>query len=101
MGSNGFVGDYELLVGSWAFRRGATGDHLSDHTKEKLNEETHQILQTCMNEVETLLRREDVLLERFKDELLKKNELEYDEIEAIFAEYGKQRLFPSATSSPS
>ena len=100
MGSNGFVGDYELLVGSWAFRRGATGDHLSDGLKEKLNEETHQILQVCMKEVEALLRQEDVLLERFKDELLKKNELEYDEIEAIFTEYGKQRILPPPSPSP-
>jgi len=42
-----------------------------------------------------------VLLERFKDELLKKNELEYDEIEAIFKEYGKQRILPSLLPSPS
>jgi cell division protease FtsH len=101
MGSNGFVGDYELLIGSWAFRRGATGDHLSDRVKEKLNEETHRILQTCITEVEALLRQEDVLLERFKDELLKKNELEYDEIEAIFTEYGKQRSFPAPSPTSS
>lgn len=102
MGSNGFVGDYEMLLGSWAFRQSSTGDHLSDNVKEKLNEETHQILQTCMKDVEALLRKEDVLLERFKDELLSKNELEYDEIEAIFQEYGKERLFPALVSpSPS
>ena len=98
MGTNGFVGDYELLVGSWSFRRNASGDHLSDHVKEKLNEETHQILQMCLKDVEQILQREDVLLERFKDELLKKNELEYDEIEAIFVEYGKQR--PTALPTP-
>jgi ATP-dependent Zn protease len=67
--------------------------------KEKLNEETHQILQTCISEVEALLRQEDVLLERFKDELLRKNELEYDEIEAIFTEYGKQRVLPPPAPS--
>lgn len=94
MGSNGFVGDYELLTGSWVFRGSATGDRLSDRVKEKLNEETHNILQACLKEVEELLRQEDVLLERFKDELLKHNELEYDDIEAIFAEYGKKRPFP-------
>ncbi len=92
MGSNGFIGDYELLNGSWAFRKGASGDHLSDHVKEKLNDETHGILQDCVKEVEELLRKENTLLERFKDELLRKNELEYDEIEAIFVEYGKQRV---------
>jgi cell division protease FtsH len=103
MGSNGFVGDYELLTGSWVFRGGASGDHLSDRVKEKLNDETHQILQACLKESEELLRREDALLERFKDELLKKNELEYDEIEAIFAEYGKQRpiFLPKPAGGPS
>ena len=101
MGSNGFIGDYEMLAGSWVFRSGAAGDHLSDRVKEKLNEETHQILQECLKDVEALLRREDVLLERFKDELLKKNELEYDEIEAIFVEYGKQRQSPPAASPAS
>jgi cell division protease FtsH len=94
MGTNGFVGDFELLTGSWQFRGGASGDHLSDRVKEKLNDETNQILQACTKEVEELLRREDALLERFKDELLKKNELEYEEIEAIFAEHGKQRPQP-------
>ena len=100
MGSNGFVGDYEVLTGSWAFRKAASADHLSDRVKEKLNDETHQILQACMQEVEALLRKEDVLLERFAAELVKKNELEYDEIEAVFAEYGKQRVVPPTASSP-
>jgi hypothetical protein len=54
-----------------------------------------------MKEVEELLRREDVLLERFTEELLKKNELEYDEIEAIFKEYGKQRATPALGSETS
>ncbi len=94
MGTNGFIGDYELLTGSWAFRKGGSGDHLSDRVKEKLNNETHNILQECLKEVGELLQKENVLLERFKDELLKKNELEYDEIEAVFVEYGKQRVLP-------
>jgi len=98
MGTNGFVGDYEALLSSWAFRGGASGDRLSDRTKERLNDETHAILSQCSKEVETLLRNEDVLLERFANELLKKEELEYDEIEAIFVEYGKQRTPRPATA---
>jgi len=96
MGTNGFVGDYELLISSWAFRGSASGDRLSDRTKERLNEETHAILSQCVKDVETLLRTEDVLLERFANELLKKSELEYDDIEAIFVEYGKQRTLPQS-----
>jgi len=98
MGTNGFVGDYELLISSWAFRGAASGDRLSDRTKERLNEETHAILSQCVKDVEALLRAEDVLLERFANELLKKSELEYDDIEAIFVEYGKQRTLPQSAS---
>ena len=36
-----------------------------------------------------LLKKERVLLDRFANELLTKEELEYDEIESIFREYGK------------
>ncbi len=90
MGANGFIGDYTVLLESWRFRGGGAGDQLSDGTKEKLNNETYKILQDCLQDVDGLLRREDALLERFKNELLKKDELEYDEIEAIFVEHGKQ-----------
>ncbi|MBI2094241.1 MAG: AAA family ATPase [Candidatus Omnitrophica bacterium] len=100
MGSNGFVGNYEMLTGSWVFRSSSSGDHLSDGIKQKLNEETHKILNECLKDVEDMLRREDALLERFKDELLKRNELEYDDIEAIFSEYGKQRTLPSPQTPP-
>ncbi len=98
MGNNGFIGDYEILLGSSMFRGASQGERLSDRTKERLNEETHAILLQCLKDVEGLLRSEDRLLERFAQELLKKEELDYDEIEAIFVEYGKQRIFPPASS---
>ena len=101
MGTNGFVGDYEALLSSSMFRGAGTSDRISDRTKDRLNEETHQILTQCTKDVETLLRAEDVLLERFAKELLAKEELEYDDIEAVFVEYGKQRTFPSANPTPS
>lgn len=93
MGSNGFVGDYELLAGQWQVQ-----NRLSDRVKDQLNAETHKILKECTEEVEAILRKEDVLLERFTSELLKHNELEYDEIEAIFKEYGKQRPEPTGAA---
>jgi len=99
MGTNGYVGDYEALLSSWAFRGSGAGDRLSDRTKDRLNEETHLILTQCMKDVEELLKKEDVLLERFAHELLEKDELEYDQIEAIFVEYGKQRVFPASAES--
>ena len=95
MGTNGFVGDYEVLLSSWAFRQSGSGDRLSDAMKDRLNNETNQILKQCLQDVETLLKQEDALLERFAAELLKKEELEYDDIEAIFLEHGKQRQLPA------
>jgi ATP-dependent Zn protease len=56
-----------------------------------LNEETNRIFQEAAKEVEELLKRERVILDRFAHELLKREELEYDDIEAIFTEYGKSR----------
>jgi cell division protease FtsH len=98
MGTNGFVGDYQSLTGSWQFRGAGSGDVLSDRVKEKLNDEMQTILMQCLKEVEDLLRRENALLERFTEELLRKDELDYDEIEPIFVEFGKQRLLPPAAA---
>lgn len=64
-------------------------NHLSDSVKEKLNKEIEKIIQLCAREVEDLLKREIMLLDRFALELLKHEELDYDEIDAIFKEYGK------------
>lgn len=83
MGSK-YLGDWTLL---------ADGDHtqLSESVKGELNAETNILFQLCAKEVERLLTDERKILDRFADELLKREELEYDEIAAIFAEYGKSR----------
>jgi cell division protease FtsH len=81
MGSNGFLGDYGVIP-----------EHqLSDDIKSKLNQETYAILHQCAKDVEEFLRREWTLVDRFAQELVRRNELEYDDIHAIFAEYGKAR----------
>ena len=100
MGTNGFVGDYTVLLESWRFRGGGSSDQLSDAMKNKLNTETYRILQECLKDVEDMLRKEDQVLERFKDELLKRNELEYDDIEAIFTEYGKHHIVLTSPGAP-
>lgn len=80
MGVSDHIGDYTAIPEM----------QLSDSFKQRLNEETNQILKKCAREVETLLKKEIELLDRFAKELLAKDELEYDEIEAIFKEYGKK-----------
>lgn len=86
MGPSGLIGDFSMLQ-----RAGTSHSELSETVKTELNREVNQILNQCAKEVEEFLRKEWVLVERFSQELFKKNELEFDEIHAIFAEYGKAR----------
>lgn len=79
MGKSGVVGDYTVIPET----------QLSEEIKKSLNSDTNQIVQDCLRDVERLLREENVIFERFARELLTREELEYDDIEAIFAEYGK------------
>gem|GEM_PF-4003051 len=79
MGKSGYVGDYTVIPES----------QLSEEIKTALNNDANQIIQECLKEVEKLLRDENAIFERFAKELLAREELEYDEIEAIFSEYGK------------
>ena len=82
MSDAGYAGDYTVIP----------KDLLSESLKEKLNIETDKIMQRCIKDVEVLLKKEWVIVERFVKELLEKEELEYDEIEVIFREYGKNHV---------
>jgi cell division protease FtsH len=96
MGKSGMVGDYsvlETMQQEYGLFRGERASFISEKVKEQLNDETQEILQNCLKEVEELLKRESSLLDRFAQELLAKEELDYDEIEAIFKEFGKSRPF--------
>jgi cell division protease FtsH len=94
MGKSGLVGNYEVLgsmqSGGGAFR-GSPSSLLSEEIKTRLNNETQDILQECLKDVEELLKRETGLLHKFAQELLEKEELDYDQIEAVFKEFGKSR----------
>ena len=82
MGPSGMIGDYTIYKEGNALL-------LSEDVKMRLNADVDKILKNCLAEVDTLLRKEKDLFERFAHELLTKQELDYDEIEAIFAEFGK------------
>ncbi|MFH2138421.1 MAG: AAA family ATPase [Candidatus Omnitrophota bacterium] len=82
MGLSGHMGDYTVVPDA----------QLSETIKDSLNEETNQILRKCAKEVEELLIKEKIILDRFAKELLEKDELEFDDIEAIFKEYGKESI---------
>ncbi len=95
MGESGVLGNFYVLDdGSWGVSVAAT---LSEKTKAQLDEDTQKIMRQCIDEVEEILTRERELLEYFAQELLKKEELEYDEIVEIFKKHGKGR--PQESSS--
>ncbi|HTL70453.1 MAG TPA: hypothetical protein VL404_04090, partial [Candidatus Eisenbacteria bacterium] len=79
MGKSELLGDYSTVNGA----------ELAGSVKEKLNADTQEILRDCLTRVEEILKKENEIFERFAQELIKREELDYDDIEAIFKEYGK------------
>jgi cell division protease FtsH len=87
MGKSGIIGNFHAL----ANRQFGQQPLMSEETKTKLDQDVQDILHNCLKEDEVMLTREIALLDRFANELFKKEELNYDEIEAIFKEFGKNR----------
>jgi cell division protease FtsH len=79
MGKSGFLGNWEIV------------DKISEDVKSKLDADVQDILNSCLIEVTGLLKKEEPLMDRLAKELVAKDELNYDEIEAIFKEFGKSR----------
>jgi len=91
MGPSGLLGNFKMLEEIYSARCWGSISFLSEATREKLNDDAQQIIQKCLKEVEDVLKREMSILERFAKELMERQELDYDEIEAIFKECGKSR----------
>ncbi len=89
MGKSGLLGNFDALNEKVAYS--ARSMTISSEIQKKLDEDVQDILQTCLKEVQDLLSKEEALLERLAQELVAKEELNYDEIEAIFKEFGKHR----------
>jgi len=79
MGKSGLLGNWEM------------SENISEEIKGVLDKDVQCILQTCLTEVTELLKKEEPLMDRLAQELVAKEELNYDEIEAIFKEFGKER----------
>lgn len=82
MGKSGLVGDFY-----------ATTDFqgkpiLSEKLRETLDQDVQDILQSCIKEVKEVLTDKKELLEDFAQKLLAAEELDYDEIVAIFDKHG-------------
>ncbi|MFA5114978.1 MAG: AAA family ATPase [Candidatus Omnitrophota bacterium] len=82
MGKSGVIGNFHVFNNA---------EFVSESTRNRLDIDVQDILNTCLREVEELLHKEDAILERLAKELIAKEELNYDEIEAIFKEFGKNR----------
>ena len=82
MGDSGLLGDFTAIP----------QEQLSEEVKRRLNDDTNKVFAQCSKEVEELLSKEINILDRFAKKLLEKDELEYDEIEEIFKEYGKKPI---------
>ena len=88
MGKSGMIGDFHALD---FYRRVGGVPLISEEMKTILDKDTQEIMHSCLEEVKTLLKNEEPLLDRLAKELVIKEELNYDEIEAIFREFGKMR----------
>ncbi|GAB4031366.1 MAG: ATP-dependent zinc metalloprotease FtsH [Elusimicrobiota bacterium] len=78
MGEDGFLGDYTLVP----------KNHLSEELKEKLNVQTRKIIDQEYKKAESILRENWPLAEELVKILLKKEEMDYDEIVEVFSEHG-------------
>ncbi len=90
MGESGLVGSYETIDDSSSgWSRARTGSFISEQLKQQLNTETQNILQKCLNDVTELFQRQKGMLDKLAQELIAKEELDYDEIIAVFGEAKK------------
>lgn len=87
MGETGMIGSFSFT----GIPHSSHGFTVSEETKNILDQDVQKILKGCLCDVEGILARERDLLEYFAQELLKKEELEYDEIVEIFKKHGKER----------
>ena len=91
MGTSGFIGNYSAVKKS----------ERSAAITDMLERETQELLRAQLTEVEALLKDNWKIVERFTAELLEHEELDYDEIAAIFGEFGKpSRMLKTSADVP-
>ena len=83
MGKSGLVGDFN----NYHIQGYGKYYEISEATKQTIDNDVQDIIRSCMNEVEEILLKKKDLLDHFSEELLKQEELEYDEIVAIFDKF--------------
>ncbi len=81
MGTRGLVGDFTAIP----------KDSMSSKLKEELNTETLEIMNTCLKKVDECLINDWAIVEDMAQEMLKKEELTFNEVEEIFKKHGKNK----------
>lgn len=61
--------------------------HISEKTKEALDADIQSILQTCLKDVKEIIDANWEAVTYLAEELHKKEELDYDELEVIFNKF--------------
>lgn len=90
------LNDNAEIVGNFAV---LPQDEISEGLKDKLNNESLKIMQDCMKKVEEFLNKEWHIVEHFAQELIKKQELDFDEIDSIFKSFKKDSQQPIDTQN--
>jgi cell division protease FtsH len=88
MGPSKLIGDFHSLTEYYDQH-----NYISEQTRQKLDEDVQAVLQGCLKECFDILNEHRDLLDYFAQQLLDKGELEYDEIEAIFAKFNVKPRF--------
>jgi len=81
MGEEGFIGDFTVIP----------KENMSSSLKEKLNQQTMKILDSCLKAVNDCLTDQWVIVDEMAKALVEREELDYDDIDEIFAKYGKNK----------
>jgi cell division protease FtsH len=95
MGTSGIIGNYSITQ-----HNNSVHSELSEAFKKQLNDETQAILRQCEKETEEFLRKEWEMVDIFAKLLIEKEELNYDEIEEVFAKHNKSKNVLKQAESP-
>lgn len=81
MGNNGLIGDFSVIP----------KEEMSQSLKEKLNNETLSIVNSCYCKVEEFLKSNWDAVDALVSSLVKNKELDFDELEEVMAMVGKKK----------
>jgi cell division protease FtsH len=82
MGNGGFVGDFSVIP----------REEMSQSLKEKLNNETISIINSCYARIEEFLKTNWDAVDAVAEKLISEKDLDFDELEEVMETVGKRKL---------